>query len=156
PIVCPARVSCGLPPLVLDVQILGFKPAARLEQVGEQRSEQMQNRKHRFNDATILPDDANPPAGWNFRIGQEYCVMRTRTPPLAPGKLTDDVTIHIVLNDFGEKLGRVFLKRMKQKPMNGLSSAKSLAASTPTRCEWWLLISPRAGHAMSPRISRKL
>jgi hypothetical protein len=30
--------------------------------------------------------------------------MRTRTPPLAP-KLTDNVTIHIVLNDFGE-LGR--------------------------------------------------
>ena len=27
------------------------------------------------------------------------------TPPLAPGKLTDDVTVHIVLNDFG-KLGR--------------------------------------------------
>src|SRR5262245_65907871 len=36
--------------------------------------------------------------------------MRTRTPPLAPGKLTDDVTIHIVLNDFGEKLGRAFLE----------------------------------------------
>ena len=35
--------------------------------------------------------------------------MRTRTPPLAP-KLTDDVTVHIVLNDFGEKLGRAFLE----------------------------------------------
>jgi hypothetical protein len=34
--------------------------------------------------------------------------MRTRTPPLAP-KLTDNVTIHIVLNDFGE-LGRAFLE----------------------------------------------
>jgi len=33
--------------------------------------------------------------------------MRTRTPPLAP-KLTDDVTVHIVLNDFGEK--RAFLE----------------------------------------------
>ena len=32
--------------------------------------------------------------------------MRTRTPPLAP-KLTD-VTVHIVLNDFGEK--RAFLE----------------------------------------------
>jgi len=30
-----------------EEQILGFKPAARLEEVGEQRSEQMQNRKHR-------------------------------------------------------------------------------------------------------------
>jgi len=33
-----------------------------------------------------------------------------RTPPLAPGKLTDDVTIHIVLNDFGNKLGRAFVE----------------------------------------------
>src|SRR5215475_5721151 len=31
--------------------------------------------------------------------------MRNQSPPLAPGKLTDDVTVHIVLNDFG-KLGR--------------------------------------------------
>ena len=34
--------------------------------------------------------------------------MRTRTPPLAP-KLNDNVTVHIVLNDFGE-LGRAFLE----------------------------------------------
>jgi hypothetical protein len=35
--------------------------------------------------------------------------MRTGTPPLAP-KLTDNVTIHIVLNDFGEQPGRAFLE----------------------------------------------
>jgi hypothetical protein len=34
--------------------------------------------------------------------------MRNQTPPLAP-KLTDNVTVHIVLNDFG-KLGRAFLE----------------------------------------------
>jgi hypothetical protein len=34
--------------------------------------------------------------------------MSTQTPPLAP-KLTDNVTVHIVLNDFGE-LGRAFLE----------------------------------------------
>jgi hypothetical protein len=79
--------------------------------------------------------------------------MRTRTPPLAP-KLTDNVTIHIVLNDFDE-LGRAFSKLMNEKPMSGLSLVTSLAANTPTRCEWWLLISQRAGHAMSLRISRK-
>jgi hypothetical protein len=28
--------------------------------------------------------------------------MRNQTPPLAPG---DDVTVHLVLNDFGERLG---------------------------------------------------
>jgi hypothetical protein len=35
--------------------------------------------------------------------------MSNQTPPLAP-KLTDNVTIHIVLNDFGEKLGRAFFE----------------------------------------------
>ena len=35
--------------------------------------------------------------------------MRNQTPPLAPGKLTDDVTIHLVLNDFG-KLGRAYVE----------------------------------------------
>jgi hypothetical protein len=45
-------LSCWRPPqryvqLMTEEQILGFKPAAGLEQVGEQRSEQMQNRKHR-------------------------------------------------------------------------------------------------------------
>src|SRR5262245_31441220 len=32
-----------------------------------------------------------------------------RTPPLAPGKLTEDVTVHIVLNDFG-RLGRAYVE----------------------------------------------
>ena len=34
--------------------------------------------------------------------------MSTQTPPLAP-KLTDNVTVHIVLNDFGN-LGRAFIE----------------------------------------------
>jgi hypothetical protein len=34
--------------------------------------------------------------------------MRTGTPPLAP-KLTDNVTVHIVLNDFGD-LGRAYVE----------------------------------------------
>jgi hypothetical protein len=39
-------------------------------------------------------------------------------------------------------------KLMRQKSMNGLSSAKLWTASIPTRREWWLSISPRAGRAM--------
>jgi hypothetical protein len=39
--------------------------------------------------------------------------MSTQTPPLAP-KLTDNVTVHIVLNDFG-KLGRAFLETDEQE-----------------------------------------
>ena len=34
--------------------------------------------------------------------------MSTQTPPLAP-KLTDNVTVHIVLNDFGN-LGRAYVE----------------------------------------------
>jgi hypothetical protein len=34
--------------------------------------------------------------------------MRTQTPSLAP-KLTDNVTVHIVLNDFGN-LGRAYVE----------------------------------------------
>ena len=35
--------------------------------------------------------------------------MPIGTPPLAP-KLTDNVTVHIVLNDVGEDLGRAFIE----------------------------------------------
>jgi hypothetical protein len=38
----------------------------------------------------------------------ECCVMSTLTPPLAP-KLTDNVTVHIVLNDFGN-VGRAYVE----------------------------------------------
>ncbi len=38
-------------------QILGFKPAPRLEQVDNEHSERME--EHRLNDAMILPHDAN-------------------------------------------------------------------------------------------------
>src|SRR5215510_14607201 len=36
--------------------------------------------------------------------------MRTRTPPLAPGEQPCDVTVYIVLNDFGERLGHTYVK----------------------------------------------
>jgi hypothetical protein len=35
--------------------------------------------------------------------------MRTRTPPLAPDQQPHDVTVYIVLNDFGQ-LGRAYVK----------------------------------------------
>jgi hypothetical protein len=48
------------------------------------------------------------PCGLNWASTYvERCVMSTQSP-LAP-KLTDNVTVHIVLNDFGE-LGRAFLE----------------------------------------------
>jgi hypothetical protein len=52
-------------------------------------------------DGTVLAEHSKP-------LFKRNCVMSTQTPPLAP-KLTDHVTVHIVLNDFG-KLGRAFLE----------------------------------------------
>jgi hypothetical protein len=48
-----------------EKDILGFKPASRLEQIGEIRSKQVDDRKHRIGDALILPHRAHP-AGSNF------------------------------------------------------------------------------------------
>src|SRR5262245_24219454 len=54
----------------------------------------------------------------------------TRTPPLAPGKLTDDVTIHIVLNDFGEIRKGVYREDSREVrrniPMKARSSDQQL------------------------------
>jgi hypothetical protein len=43
-----------------EKQILSLKPAPRLEQVGNEHSERVQDRKHPLNDAMILPHDPNP------------------------------------------------------------------------------------------------
>jgi lipoprotein-anchoring transpeptidase ErfK/SrfK len=48
-----------------EKDILGLKPASRLEQIGEIRSKQVDDRKHRIGDALILFHRANP-AGSNF------------------------------------------------------------------------------------------
>jgi hypothetical protein len=52
-----------------EKQILGFKPTSRLEQIGEMRSKQVDDRKHRMDDALIRAYCANP-AGSNFREPQ--------------------------------------------------------------------------------------
>jgi hypothetical protein len=41
-------------------QVLGFKPAPRLEQVDDEHSEQVQDRQHRSQSCDVLPSDANP------------------------------------------------------------------------------------------------
>jgi hypothetical protein len=44
---------------VAKKQVLGLKPASRLEQVGNEHSESAKDRKHKINDATILSYDVN-------------------------------------------------------------------------------------------------
>jgi hypothetical protein len=41
-------------------QVLGFKPPPRLEQVNDEHSERVQIANIAFNDAMILPYNANP------------------------------------------------------------------------------------------------
>lgn len=42
-----------------EKEVFGFEPSARLEQVGGERPECIKDRKHRPDDATILPHHAN-------------------------------------------------------------------------------------------------
>jgi hypothetical protein len=44
---------------VTEKKVLGFKLPPRLEQVGDEHSKRVQDRKHQ-NDAMILPHHANP------------------------------------------------------------------------------------------------
>jgi hypothetical protein len=53
------RTPQGDAELMTEKQVLGFKPAPRLEQIGDEHSERVQDRKPRSNDAMILRHDAN-------------------------------------------------------------------------------------------------
>src|SRR6266481_3164823 len=54
------RAPQGDAELMTKKQVLGLKPAPRLEQVGDEHSERVQDREHRSEHAMILPYDANP------------------------------------------------------------------------------------------------
>jgi hypothetical protein len=47
-------------------EILDFKPAPRLEQIGDKRSSRWSMASIAADDVLTLPQRANPP-GWNFR-----------------------------------------------------------------------------------------
>jgi hypothetical protein len=53
------RTPQGDAELMTEKQVLRFKPAPRLEEVGDAHSERVHDRKHQSNDAMILPHDAN-------------------------------------------------------------------------------------------------
>ena len=52
--------------------------------------------------------------------------MRSRTPPLAPGQPASDVTVYIVLNDFGP-LGHAYCETDELKPTKRRLSKTSLS-----------------------------
>src|SRR5215510_12264445 len=64
------RTSQGDAKLMAEEQVLGFKPARRLEEVNDEHCERMQEREHR---SRSCDDSTRPPgsqAGWDFRKGQ--------------------------------------------------------------------------------------
>ena len=80
-------------------------------------------------------------------LNVECCVMST--PPLAP-KLTDDVSVYLVLNDLAHLVAPMS-KPTKPTPPRGMSLAISAAATTHSQYKWWLSALPRDGPAMPQR-----
>ena len=73
--------------------------------------------------------------------------MRTQTP-LAPRE-PFDVTVHMVLNDFGQ-LGRAYVETGEAEADEPPSKIFSMG-STRIRCGWLPSIQPKAGRVTSPR-----
>ena len=67
--------------------------------------------------------------------------MRNQAPTLAPGQPASDVTVHIVLNDFGD-LGRAYVET---------DEAEADEASIRIRLGWSPSTPSKAGRATSPR-----
>ena len=64
--------------LMPEKEVLDFKLTPRPAQVGDERPEQLEDRKHRTDDAPILPHRANQ-QGWNFRERQVFLFARRHT-----------------------------------------------------------------------------
>src|SRR5277367_6397242 len=66
--------------LMAKEQILGFKPAPRLEQIDNEHSKQVRDCEHRPQSCADSASQCGPQAGWNFR--KDYITVGTT--PLAP------------------------------------------------------------------------
>src|SRR5438034_6737834 len=65
------RTPQGDAELMTEKQVLGFKPARRLEEVNEEHCERMQEREHRSQSCDDSTRRCDSQAGWNFRKGQD-------------------------------------------------------------------------------------
>jgi hypothetical protein len=54
-------------------QVLGFKPARRLEKIDDKHCERMQEREHRPRSCDDSTRRYDSQAGWDFRKGQVIC-----------------------------------------------------------------------------------
>src|SRR5262249_30627100 len=63
------RAPQGDAELVAEEQVLGFKPARRLEEVNDEHCERMQEREHRSRSCDDSTRRCDSQAGWDFRKG---------------------------------------------------------------------------------------
>ena len=70
--------------------------------------------------------------------------MRNQTP-LVPGQPVDDVTVHIVLNYFGSRLGRTYCEYEADQET---IIESILTANIRIRSEWSPSTPPKAGRVM--------
>ncbi len=78
--------------------------------------------------------------------------MRNQTP-LAPGEPAFDVTVHIVLNDFGQ-LGRAYVETDETEADEATIVENILSGQYSIRYGWLPSIPLKAGREMSPRTLR--
>src|SRR5262249_31175752 len=64
------RTPQGDAKLMAEEQVLGFKPARRLEEVNDEHCERMQEREHRSRSCDDSTRPCDSQAGWDFRKGQ--------------------------------------------------------------------------------------
>src|SRR5215471_9782895 len=65
-----------------EEQVLGFKPARRIEEVNDEHCERMQEREHRSRSCDDSTRPCDSQAGWDFRKGQPLC-SRTNASPFS-------------------------------------------------------------------------
>jgi hypothetical protein len=78
--------------------------------------------------------------------------MRTPTPPLAPDQQPHDVTVYIVLDDFGQ-LGRACVET-DEAAADEATVLSNISSGEYSNHEWWLLTPSRDGLVMSQRTLR--
>jgi len=80
--------------------------------------------------------------------------MRTPTPSLAPDEQPLDVTVYIVLNDFGQ-LGRAYVETNEAKADEETILSNIGSGQYSNQYAWWLLTPPRGGPVMLQRTLRE-
>jgi hypothetical protein len=148
-----------------EKQVLGLKPAPRLEQVGDEHSERVQDCKHRPDDAMILPHDANPSRiKFSERTGRKRVLIGSRCLPVSgmrfglalPGRIMRNITNAAFLGAIGlewQVMGFGNFSSLGETDM--MLGAVVVRSPLPEYCEASGL-RERAAHVANQQIEKKL